>query len=554
MRIEVGDCMRNLALGLLASLALLTSDAHALQQPNGAPIPSQMGCDGGSPTGLPAVFACECTTPGTCNIGAPCPSESGCPDGVNGVCETTLWHEFNDNTCIPSNLAGLDPAAEASVTPQTFQPTCPLTFRVVSRGTAIFGDVFGWYNATGSKPTIDELYVMLDCSADAGTEVVLDLQADPRYLGGEVGFFIATPEQDSACDGGDCCASLERLAAGTGYAYYSERDYNPDASGADSFIHLLIYDSAVTERKFYFAWEDIYGGSNNDFTDLVTSVEGVECSGGGVSCDTGQPGICAHGVSRCTSNQIECHPLYGEEVEQCDALDNDCDGVVDDDATCPEPDHICYNGQCVPHCEIVHEFDCPSSTVCDPGSGRCFDPDCVDIDCPSDKVCRAGECVTPCDAVSCPVGQTCRFGDCVDPCRHVVCGDGEACREGICFPGCTSCAGVQCTGGLTCAADSGDCYDPSCPDGCPKGTYCDEGACLDACEGAVCPTGLSCSEGDCTDGTGGNPDGGPSGDDDDDGGGTDGGGCGCARATSSGMPAEAILILFALLPWRRKLR
>ncbi len=547
---------------LVALVALGARQARALEQPNGAPVPSDMGCDGGNPTGLAAVFACQCLAPGVCNVGAPCPSESSCDDGVHGTCETTLWHEFNDNTCIPSNLSGLDPSAEAAVDPQTFQPTCPLTFTVVSRGTAIFGDVFGWYNVTGEKPDLDELYVMLDCDAAPGTQVVLDVQSDPRYLHGEIGFFIATPEADGACAGGNCCASLDRVDAGAGHVYYSERGYNPDAAGADSFIHLLVFDSHITERKFYFAWEDIFGGSNNDFTDLVTSVEGVECSGGGQSCDTGEPGVCAYGVSACQGGTLECRGLYDASAEQCDALDNDCDAVVDEGATCPNPDEVCDNGRCIPNCEIVHEFDCPTGTICHSDTGRCFDPACVDVQCPADKVCRDGECVTPCDGIVCPAGQVCRFGDCVDPCAGVTCAAGEVCREGVCFPGCTSCAGVQCTGGLVCTVDTGDCVDDSCPDGCPAGTFCEAGECLDACDGAMCPDGLACVGGECggTDGGDGDGDGDDSEDGDGDGDGGDSGvdddtgGCGCAKGTRTGMPAEAMLVMFLLLPWRRRRR
>ena len=31
--------------------------------------------------------------------------------------------------------------------PETFHPTCALTYEVLSRGTASFQNAFGWYNA-----------------------------------------------------------------------------------------------------------------------------------------------------------------------------------------------------------------------------------------------------------------------------------------------------------------------------------------------------------------------------------------------------------------------
>lgn len=493
---------RKAAFLVVMSWLATSAPAAGLEQPGGAPVPSDMGCDSGDPTGLAATFACECTTPGVCNIGDACPGDmdpSDCDDGQNAVCETTLWHEWNDNPCVPTNVSGLDPWTEASVTPETFQPVCPMTFTVVTRGTAIFHDVFGWYNVTGSQPSIDELYVMLECDDDSGDTAVLDVLADPRYTGGEVGFFLATSEDPSnpgTCAGGDCCATLARVAAGEGYIYYSQRSFNPDAAGDDSYIHLLTYDSHISPAKFYFAWEDIFGGSNNDFTDIVTSVGGVECSGGGVLCDTGHSGVCRHGISACRGADLVCVQLYDESGEICDGIDNNCNGQVDEDATCPEGE-ICQGGRCLPNCDLGEEFQCPVHSVCDHETGRCVDPDCVGVECPEGKICIGGECTGACDDILCPHGQQCREGKCVDPCKHVECGEGEVCREGICFPGCNECNGIVCTDGLSCDVTTSECADPSCPDGCPEGSYCFEGSCVDACDGAVCPSGQICVDGDC---------------------------------------------------------
>jgi hypothetical protein len=531
---------------VLAIVCLLSAPAAALEQPNGAQVPSQMGCNAGKPTGLAAVFACACDQPGVCNIGGTCSAPGQCPSGQNATCETTLTHVFNDNTCIPSNLSGLDPWAEASTTPETFQPTCALTFTVVSRGTAKFKDAFGWYNVTGSKPTPEQMYTMLDCGTQTGAQATLDIQSDPRWLGGEIGFFLVTPEGavSGECAGGDCCATVARYGAGQGKAYFSQRGYNPDAANANPFIHLLVYDSHVTPAKFYFAWEDIYSAVNNDFTDLVTSVEGVECSGGGQMCDTGKVGACALGVSTCEGGALGCHDLVAPIAEVCNGVDDDCDGVADDAATCPNPGDLCENGRCVPSCASDSEFQCPADLVCN-ANGRCVDAACQDKACPADQVCKDGACVGPCDGLTCPHGTSCILGACLALCDAVSCPAGEVCREGVCLPGCDQCGGVACGGGLTCGA-GGECRDPSCPQGCPSGTYCSSGSCVDACQGAVCPEGQVCEEGRCwVPGT--RPDAGPGGPDG--GGGGDatgeGGGCGC-RAGGRGGAGGALALLFVL--------
>lgn len=248
-----------------------------LFQPNGMQIPSQMGCAGGMPTGLAPVMACQCLASAVgCNIGSPCLTPDSCDNGMNGVCETTLWHTYNDNPCIPSNLSGLDPWKKAAVEPQTIFPAGgKYTFKVVSR-TSMFKDTFGWYNFTGTQPTVGDLHVVLNCNTVPGNQVEIDLSSDPAYLGGRIGFFMITPESHTVpgtCAGSNCCASPSRLMAGEGYVYYSERSYNPDLAISDSFIHLLLYDPHLQiATAYYLAWEDIYGGSDNDFTDTVIYV------------------------------------------------------------------------------------------------------------------------------------------------------------------------------------------------------------------------------------------------------------------------------------------
>ena len=559
-------------LGCLTAV-LAPATAAALTQPNGTAIPTPPGCDGGKPTGLAAVFACQCDQPGVCNIGATCASPTSCDDGHHATCETTMAHVFNDNSCIPSQVSGLDPAADAKTTPETFHPTCGITFTVASRGTSRFHNAFGWYNVPGvlgAHPDPSDLHTMLDCNAKPGDSVVLDVRNDPAYKGGDIGFFLVTPEDHAArgtCAGGDCCASVARLAAGQGWVYYSQATYNPDNTGPGAFIHLLTYGSKLAQRKFYFAWEDIFGGSNNDFTDLVTSVDGVECGGAGAPCDTGKKGVCASGVTQCDAGMLHCVPLAAGEPERCDGLDNDCDGVVDNGAGCDRPQDICVNGECVPRCTLGQEFACSDGLQCDPDAGICLDPACSGVSCPADQVCRGGRCVTACDGIVCPHGIRCRDGACVDPCSGKSCPAGQVCAGGLCRPGCSACGGVSCAAPLACDAASGACVDPSCPSGCPAGQYCDGGACKDACDGAVCPTGHVCQMGQCVPAStpqGGNPGAG----DRDGGAGRDGGnggnggsgvtagGCsGCAAPQHPhGSPAGAFVVLLAFGLGARRLR
>jgi hypothetical protein len=293
---------------------------------------------------------------------------------------------------------------DAAIQPERFVPGCRLTFTLVTRANAAFRNVFGWYNVRpGVVPTPTtaprDLHVLIPCDAQAGQAFTLDLRNNPDYAGGEIGFFLRTPEDGTTgrCTG-DCCASLSR----TGHTYYSERGYNPDAMGADSYIHLLIYDSRARSRAFYFAWEDLYGGGDNNFTDFVASVDQIVCTGAGAACDTGRPGACAQGSLQCRNGALACLGAVTPQAERCDGIDNDCNGMVDEgDGLCGAR-MVCDRGVCVDRC--MGELGCFEGFVCSE-RGTCVEAACATVSCAAGQRCAAGACVGACDALSCPRGR-----------------------------------------------------------------------------------------------------------------------------------------------------
>ena len=294
---------------------------ESVSQPDGTIIPSEMGCSGGRPTGLLPLFACICTESSVCNIGVPCTSPTDCDNGQNGICESTLWHAYNDNTCIPSQQSGLNPITEAVITAETFYPTGPLTFKLLSRRSTIFMNAFGWYNVTGASPGLSDLHVTIDCNAALGDLVVFNILADPQYTGGKIGFFLVTPESHSvlsACAGGDCCGSTVRLSAGAGYTFFSERSYNPDYAGAQSYIHLLTYASHLVGNKHYFAWGDKYNGpDNNEFTSMVVSVDNITTSTPSTSTTTTATVTTTTISTDTTTTTINANTTTTTTIKQC---------------------------------------------------------------------------------------------------------------------------------------------------------------------------------------------------------------------------------------------
>ncbi|AKU93095.1 DUF4114 domain-containing protein [Vulgatibacter incomptus] len=445
----------------------------------------------------------------------------------------------------------LDLQSRVATTPQRFNPNCSLTFKVIGRGAGQHNS-FGWYNITGSRPEPGDLHEFLSCDDGVGTLKTLDIAADPAYRGGEIGFFMATTQKRNA-DGtpgsglmtGNCVKfdPTGPRDSTLGFLYFSEPQWNDDNKGANSFIHLLILDSGVYDQAFYFGWEDLHSGGDNDFEDILTRVEGITCSGGGADCDTGLPGVCGAGTMQCRNGRLACAPqVKAKAVELCNGLDDDCDGVIDNDAICPDG-QICHRGACVAKC-FPGEFGCFGGTVCD--DGVCVEPACAGVRCTDGAICVDGECKAPCDGVTCPMGHVCRVGACVDPCQGVECDAGQVCDAGVCKDAC-GCA--PCPDGTVCAAD-GRCAAVDCAGvECASGFVCRGGECIDACAGAVCPGGEACVAGACvpmsgtggsggSTGTGGSGQGGTGGSSGSGAGGSGGGGPGAGGSGSAADGAK----------------
>ncbi len=272
---------------------------------------------------------------------------------------------------------------------------------------------------------------------------------------------------------------------------------------------------------------------------LDNNCNGVEDEGIGVGAPCGTDlGECSPGVNICRDGMLVCDGAVMDREETCNALDDDCDGTIDEGialgAACGSNEGVCMEGalQCIDGDEIC-VGEVPAGTeACD-----CSDNDCdgaVDEDtgaglCPGDSACVECACSSPCRntefGFDCPPGKT-PFQPggagtdecfCVTPrCDEAACGEEtiERDEEVLCAPGddsptclcknnaCTfPCEGVVCSGGTVCRPDTGRCVEDSCRGlGCPDGEICDSttGACeVDPCADVMCADGEACRDGEC---------------------------------------------------------
>jgi hypothetical protein len=424
-------------------------------------------------------------------------------------------HDKNVQLCLDlaeGATGSVDAQVDALIAPETFQPACALTFTPVVKG----GEdtlAFGWYNVKADpanpsqtlRPANTELYAMMVLPhgfqsnaqlAAVTPPVTLDLVAEAaagRYLGGEVAFWLGNSE------GGPLQIHPEtRLLLQTPiHLYYTEHAFNPGSAASQTFYQVLTWQSAALENAFYFGWEDRPASAgDNDFDDVLIQVSGIQCSGGGGACDTGLEGVCAEGTMLCQRGALTCLPNVPASDETCNALDDNCDGSVDEGDDLCEVDYVCDRGRCVPRCG-TGEFRCLDSQTCTE-AGLCVETACVDVQCPAGQVCHGGECSEACVGVTCPYGRICRNDACVDPCANIECDAGSSCVMGIC----QSCECSTCEGDLVCQNNA--CVDPACMVvSCDAGTHCEGGSCVDNCLNAACPSGSTCSAGECVlDGTG----------------------------------------------------
>ncbi|MCB9625045.1 MAG: VWA domain-containing protein, partial [Sandaracinus sp.] len=218
----------------------------------------------------------------------------------------------------------------------------------------------------------------------------------------------------------------------------------------------------------------------------------------GATCGATE-GVCSPGMIQCVDGAEVCVGGVPAAEERCDCDDNDCDGTVDEGSLCGATGS-CVDCQCALPCTDSEFGRCPTGRIELDVDGMCF---CVAPRC-NPETC-AGETVTSGDGtVRCGPGDEdlpecqCIANECTFPCDGVVCDDPTVCnpRTGRCVV--DDCTGLGCRSTELCVVSTGECVDHPCNDvTCGADEACRDGACETSCGSVECATGETCRGGVC---------------------------------------------------------
>ncbi|MCB9598500.1 MAG: DUF4114 domain-containing protein [Sandaracinaceae bacterium] len=321
---------------------------------------------------------------------------------INQVDGTVLPVTGRLQACLDRPVSGestpgaVDAIADAAVLPEAFRPILDaasghyrVTFLDIGEG-AGFRNSYGWFWIGEDVTVASNLhtvfgcrtYATCDCPCSTTRTRSIDFDTQPGFaVGRPIGFWLRTPERldgsredgtfpsgctlPVGCDPGgtntnDSCGG--RLDTNN-RIYFTSQALNDDGD----FVHFLVYESVTHVDTFYFGFEDLFRGGDNDFEDMLVRASGLvplcspqaeTCNGADDDCDGAtDEGItracstrCGAGVETCAAGSFGACSARVPGTETCEGTDEDCDGSTDEGLSracsnmCGTGTEICITG------------------------------------------------------------------------------------------------------------------------------------------------------------------------------------------------------------------
>ncbi len=350
-----------------------------------------------------------------------------------------------------TSVGAVDAIANAQVLPEAYRPVFDavsghyrVTFLDIGEG-AGYRNTFGWFWVGTDVTNPANLhtvfgcrtYATCNCPCTTTRTVTVDFDTQTGFAAGRpIGFWLRSPEylvggSEGGAFPGGCTLPVGCDPAGANVddscggrndtnnrIYFTSAALNDDGD----YRHFLVYRSATRTNTYYFGFEDLYRGGDNDFEDMLV---------------------------RGTGLVPDCDP----RAEACDTIDNDCDGLIDEDVTmacataCGSGTRACMAGSfgaCsarIPTTETCNNVDDNCDGTTDEGLSR----SCSSICGSGTEICIAGTyagCTAPTPGIESCNGVD---DDCDGPVDEgltracaSLCGSGtETCTAGV-YGGCTA--------------------------------------------------------------------------------------------------------------------
>ncbi|MGE0787635.1 MAG: MopE-related protein [Sandaracinaceae bacterium] len=278
-----------------------------------------------------------------------------------------------------TTVGAVDAIADAAVLPEAYRPVFDtpsghyrVTFVDIGEGAGFYNS-FGWYWVGDDVTNPANLHTVFGCrtygtcncpcTTTRTRSIDFDLQGG-FMPGRPIGFWLRTPERlDGTRENGGlpsgCTLPLGCDPTGSNVndscggrldtnnrIYFTSQALNDDGD----FVHFLVYRSATRTNTFYFGFEDLFRGGDNDFEDMLVRATGLVplCDPGPETCNNADDdcdgavdeGIsvacsnaCGAGVRVCSAGVLLACDAPTSRPETCDNTDQDCDGSVDEGVT-----------------------------------------------------------------------------------------------------------------------------------------------------------------------------------------------------------------------------